>query len=77
MQVFRLSLVSIYESVNGKVINIMADDVNQFGLMFEYIQHTWKGPFESAIFAYFIYREIGLAGIVGCSLLLCFMPLQG
>lgn len=55
----------------------MADDVNQFGRTFEFLHHTWKGPVESVIFAYFIYREIGLAGIVGCSLLLCFIPLQG
>ncbi|XP_037030674.1 probable multidrug resistance-associated protein lethal(2)03659 isoform X2 [Bradysia coprophila] len=54
----------------------MADDVDQFGRTFEHLHHTWKGPVESVIFAYFIYREIGVAGVVGCSLLLCFMPLQ-
>lgn len=77
MKLLRLPLSSIYESLNGKVINIMADDLNQFERSLEYLHHAWKGPCESVIFCYFIYREIGVAGIVGFSVLLCFTPLQG
>lgn len=77
LKVLRLPLSSIYESLNGKVINIMADDVNHFHRTLEYLHHIWKGPCESLIFGYMIYNEIGVAGMVGFSVLLCFTPLQG
>lgn len=76
-KVLRLPLSSIYESLNGKVINILADDVDQFDLALEYLHHVWKGPCECVIFGYFIYQYLGVPGMIGLSILFCFMPLQG
>lgn len=56
---------------------MMADDLSQFDRSLEYLHHALKGPCESIIFGYIIYHEIGVAGMVGVTVLLCFMPLQG
>jgi len=63
--------------IAGQVINLMSNDVSKFDWAISFIQDLWKGPFETILIGYFIYREMSYAGLVGLAFLLAFMPLQG
>lgn len=72
----RLSKSVVIDGLNGQVINLMSTDVGRFDNVISMLHDIWKGPLELAIMGYFIYREIGIYGLVGIAFLLCFLPLQ-
>ncbi|XP_067014552.2 probable multidrug resistance-associated protein lethal(2)03659 isoform X2 [Anabrus simplex] len=55
----------------------MSNDVHRFDNVLIFIHYLWIGPLESLVVAYFVYRELGLAGIGGIVAILFFIPLQG
>lgn len=67
----------MYDGLNGKVINLIANDMSKFELALAFIHDVWKGPLEALLFAYFIFEQIGLAGVIGMAFLLSFIPMQG
>ncbi|XP_037038321.1 probable multidrug resistance-associated protein lethal(2)03659 isoform X1 [Bradysia coprophila] len=71
-----LSKSAVTDGLNGKVINLIANDVHRFELAFAFFHDVWKGPLEAVLFGYFIYQEIGVAGIIGMGFLLSFVPIQ-
>lgn len=73
----RLSKASVYEGLNGKVINLMSNDLTRFDLALAFMHDVWKGPIEAILFSYFIYVEIGISAVIGMAFLLSFIPLQG
>lgn len=66
----------VVDGLNGQAINIMSTDVGRFDQCISMLHDIWKGPLELVIMAYFIYREIGVYGLVGIAFLLCFLPIQ-
>ena len=76
-QTLNLSKSAVYDGLNGKVINLVANDMSRFELALAFIHDVWKGPLESLLFGYFIYQQIGIAGIIGLGFLLSFIPIQG
>lgn len=55
----------------------MSNDVAKFDTAVGFVQDIWKGPIELLVLGFFIYREIGFAGLIGIAFLLSFIPLQG
>ncbi|XP_055588089.1 ATP-binding cassette sub-family C member 4-like [Uranotaenia lowii] len=64
------------EGLSGKVLNLLSNDVGKFDVALAFVHDLWKGPMESILLGYLIYREIGISGIIGMSFLLGFIPLQ-
>lgn len=55
----------------------MSNDVAKFDTATGFVHDIWKGPIELVVLGWFIYREIGVAGLIGIAFLLSFIPLQG
>lgn len=72
----QISKNSTDDGLRGKAINILANDLSMFDSALCFIQDWWKGPAESLIIGYLMYREIGLAAVIGISFMLAFIPLQ-
>lgn len=75
-KVLRLKKSSMNESQTGKIINLISNDLDKFGIGVESLHDIWRGPLESAAFFTIIYLEIGVAAVVGMVFLLSFIPLQ-
>lgn len=68
---------AVSEGLNGKVINLLSNDLARFEIALAFFHDIWKGPMEALLFTYFIYQEIGAGAIIGIAFLLSFIPLQG
>jgi ATP-binding cassette, subfamily C (CFTR/MRP), member 4 len=77
LQALRLSKSVSNDGVGGKIVNLLSNDVGRFDIALAFLHDLWKGPLEALLLGYFIYREIGVAGIIGMAFLLSFIPLQG
>ncbi|XP_055678742.1 ATP-binding cassette sub-family C member 4-like [Lutzomyia longipalpis] len=75
-KVMRLSKCTTFDGLNGQVINLMSNDVGRYDVAMAFLHDLWKGPLEALLLGYFIYREIGVSGILGMAFLLGFIPLQ-
>ncbi|XP_055678761.1 probable multidrug resistance-associated protein lethal(2)03659 isoform X2 [Lutzomyia longipalpis] len=64
------------DGLSGHVINLMSNDVGKFDTGVSLIHDLWKGPVELIVLGTFIYREIGMAGLIGIAVMLSFVPLQ-
>lgn len=73
----RLSKSSAENGLNGKIINLLSNDLSKFDLCFGFIHDVWKGPMEAIVFFIVIYYEIGISAVIGMAFLVSFTPLQG
>ncbi|XP_049853484.1 probable multidrug resistance-associated protein lethal(2)03659 [Schistocerca gregaria] len=64
-------------TATGQVVNLMANDVQRFDMIFILGHYLWLGPIETAIITYFIWTKIGVAAFGGTICVLLFIPLQG
>ncbi|XP_053674245.1 uncharacterized protein LOC128724542 [Anopheles nili] len=64
------------DGLNGKIINLLSNDVGKFDIALCFVHDLWKGPMEAILLGYFIYRQIGFSGLLGMAFLLSFIPLQ-
>lgn len=62
---------------NGKVINLLSNDLVTLDIGLALIHEVLKGPFEAIVFFIVIYMEIGVAAVAGMVFLASFIPLQG
>ncbi|KAL4089621.1 hypothetical protein QTP88_024632 [Uroleucon formosanum] len=72
-----LSNTSLCETTVGQVVNLISNDVNRFDMTLRFIQFLWIGPLQTILVTYFLWQEIGLSSIVGVTVFLAFVPLQG
>uniref|UniRef100_A0A336M188 CSON010264 protein n=1 Tax=Culicoides sonorensis TaxID=179676 RepID=A0A336M188_CULSO len=75
-KILALSKSATIDGINGRVINLISNDVGKFEIALAFLHDLWKGPLELFLLGYFIYREIGVAGILGLGFMLSFIPLQ-
>lgn len=73
----RLTKSMAEDGQNGKIINLLSNDLAKFDNMIAYFHEIWKGPLEAFVFLIVMYTEIGIAAVVGMAFLLSFIPLQG
>ncbi|XP_016909218.1 ATP-binding cassette sub-family C member 4 [Apis cerana] len=72
----RLSKTALGETAPGKVVNLVANDVNRFDLVSIFIHHMWSAPISMLIIAYFLYTEAGYAGLIGIAAVSVVVPIQ-
>ncbi|KAK1124888.1 hypothetical protein K0M31_006238 [Melipona bicolor] len=72
----RLSKTALGETAPGKVVNLVANDVNRFDLVSIFIHHMWSAPISALIIAYFLYNEAGYAGLIGIAAVFVVVPIQ-
>lgn len=73
----RLMKSSMEDGDNGKIINLLTNDLAKFEFVFALMHEMWKGPFQSIVYSIIIYLEVGWAGVIGVGFMLSFIPLQG
>jgi hypothetical protein len=62
--------------LHGKVINLLSNDFAKFDLALAFLHDLWKGPFETILLGFLIYREVGISGVIGIVFILSFIPIQ-
>ncbi|CAK9815097.1 Probable multidrug resistance-associated protein lethal(2)03659 [Anthophora plagiata] len=72
----RLSKTALGETAPGKVVNLVANDVNRFDLVSIFIHHMWSAPLSALIIAYFLYIEAGYSGLIGIAAVFIVVPIQ-
>ncbi|XP_068155675.1 ATP-binding cassette sub-family C member 4 [Drosophila tropicalis] len=72
----QVSKSSSNDGLRGRAINILANDLGRFDVALCFLHDTWKGPMESLLIGFLMYREIGLSAVIGVSFMLSFIPLQ-
>lgn len=72
----QVSKSSSNDGLRARAINILSNDLGRFDVALCFLHDTWKGPLESLLIGYLMYREIGLAAVIGVSFMLSFIPLQ-
>jgi ATP-binding cassette subfamily C (CFTR/MRP) protein 4 len=61
----------------GEAVNLLSNDVMRFDASLLFSVYVWIGPIHTLIVLYLMWREIGIAAVVGIATLLLFIPLQG
>nr|XP_012230280.1 PREDICTED: probable multidrug resistance-associated protein lethal(2)03659 [Linepithema humile] len=72
----RLSKTALGETAPGKVVNLVANDVNRFDLVTIFIHHMWSAPLCTIIVGYILYAEVGYAGLIGIAIIFVVVPIQ-
>ncbi|XP_034942392.1 probable multidrug resistance-associated protein lethal(2)03659 isoform X1 [Chelonus insularis] len=72
----RLSTTAFGDTAPGKVVNLIANDVNRFDLVCILFHYMWSSPLSGLIIAYFLYDEAGYAGIIGLLAVFIVVPIQ-
>ncbi|SPP81313.1 multidrug resistance-associated protein 4 [Drosophila guanche] len=72
----QVSKSSSNDGLRARAINILSNDLGRFDVALCFLHDTWKGPLESLLIGYLMYREIGLSAVIGVSFMLSFIPLQ-
>ncbi|RVE46268.1 hypothetical protein evm_009092 [Chilo suppressalis] len=65
------------EGLAGHVINLLTTDAQRFDMAALFVMDLVRAPIESALIVYLMYRQIGVATLVGTAFILLFIPLQG
>jgi ATP-binding cassette, subfamily C (CFTR/MRP), member 4 len=55
----------------------MSNDVSKFDWLMSFTHDFWRPPLAAIGAGYFIYQQVGYAGLLGMAILILFMPLQG
>lgn len=62
---------------NGKIINLLTNDLDKIDMALLVLHDVAKGPLEALVFFIVVYIEIGVSAVVGMVFLVSFVPLQG
>lgn len=73
----KLSKTALGATTIGQAVNLLSNDVNRFDVAIIFLHYLWIGPLETIIVTYFMYKQVGVAAIIGVASLLMFIPLQG
>lgn len=72
-----LSKSATDDGLSGKIINLISTDLAKLDLGMTFMHDVWKGPLETIVYGYILYREIGISAVFGIAFLISFIPLQG
>ncbi|XP_025156981.1 multidrug resistance-associated protein 4-like isoform X2 [Harpegnathos saltator] len=72
----RLNKIALAEMAPGKVVNLIANDVNRFDNIPLLSQYMWSGPFFSLIIMYILYLEVGYYCFIGMAIIFMIMQFQ-
>ncbi|XP_048004217.1 probable multidrug resistance-associated protein lethal(2)03659 isoform X1 [Leguminivora glycinivorella] len=72
-----LRLETSESGLSGRVLTLLTSDAPRFDMACLFMVDLVRTPIESILIVYLMYRQIGVATLVGVSFLLMFIPLQG
>ncbi|XP_011309864.1 probable multidrug resistance-associated protein lethal(2)03659 [Fopius arisanus] len=72
----RLNVTSLSETTPGKIVNLLANDVNRFDFILVFIHYLWSAPLASIIVGYFLWTEAGYSGLIGIAVISIIVPIQ-
>ncbi|XP_051166811.1 ATP-binding cassette sub-family C member 4-like [Leptopilina boulardi] len=72
----KLSKTALGETAPGKIVNLVASDVNRFDRVFVLIHYMWTAPLSALIIGYFLYNQAGYAGLIGIAVVFVVVPIQ-
>lgn len=73
----KLNLVNSSEFASGTAVILMTKDVARFEAALDHIHMMSAGIFQLMILTYLMYREIGVASLIGTSILFIMVPILG
>lgn len=76
LQTLRLSKSALADITTGQIVNLMASDLNRFEFCFLNIHYLWIGPITVSCVAFFLLRQVGVAGFIGMVALVASVPFQ-
>jgi ATP-binding cassette, subfamily C (CFTR/MRP), member 4 len=76
LQILLFSKSADVNGLQGKVVNILTNDLGKFHEALLFMHIIWQGPFELALVAFLAYREIGVFGFVGIVFIISFVPIN-
>nr|XP_036672754.1 probable multidrug resistance-associated protein lethal(2)03659 [Drosophila suzukii] len=75
-QSIRLSKTILGEISTGHIINLISNDLGRMDTFLQFTHYLWLAPLQVLVVTYLMYQEIGIAGVLGMSFMLLFIPLQ-
>lgn len=73
----RVSKKAAGQTSTGYLVNLLSNDVSRLDFVFQFMHYVWILPFQSILISYLIWRQVGLASLVGVvGLLLKTIPVQ-
>ena len=76
-QSLKLNQKSLCETNIGQMINLIANDVSRFDLLFVYLHYLWVGPLQIILTTAVLYHyNIGVASLMGLVLMTFLVPIQ-
>lgn len=75
-KILRMTKSSQVDGLQGRVINLLSNDFGKFDIAMCFIHDLWKGPLETFLLGFLVYREIGYSGLIGIAFILSFIPIQ-
>lgn len=75
-QALKLNKTALGETAPGKIVNLVANDVNRFEVVMWYLHFMWSAPISTIIVAAILYSEEKFAPLVGVLVFLLIMPIQ-
>lgn len=75
-KLLRMTKSAQVDGLQGRVINLLSNDFSKFDIALCFVHDLWKGPLETLLLGYLVYREIGISGIIGIAFILSFIPIQ-
>lgn len=71
----RLSKYSLRDTNTGHVVNLLSTDVTRFDWNL-FLPYIIAGPLQLAIFAYLLWRELGISTFAGIGIVMVLLPMQ-
>ncbi|XP_066582136.1 LOW QUALITY PROTEIN: ATP-binding cassette sub-family C member 4-like [Prorops nasuta] len=72
----KLSTTALGETAPGKVVNLVANDVNRFELVSIVLHYMWSAPLSALIIGGVLYTKAGYAGLIGIAAVFIVVPIQ-
>ncbi|XP_014221737.1 probable multidrug resistance-associated protein lethal(2)03659 [Trichogramma pretiosum] len=72
----KLSKTALGETAPGKIVNLVANDVNRFELVMIFLHTMWSAPLSTLIIGYILYTQAHYAALIGIAVVLTVVPIQ-
>lgn len=72
----KLSSTALGNTSVGKVVNLLSNDVSRFDIVSVFIHSMWIAPMLTIIVAFLLYKEVGVAGLIGMLVIGVVTPIQ-
>jgi len=76
-KMLKLSQNAKQHLTEGQIINIVSSDSSRIQGLLSYLHYLWSGPFQLVVILILLIRALGLWALIGFTILVVFIPLQG